>query len=105
MHVSFVTFMVCQCVISVSSLGIRASGQGWPMHNDKVIAPELDKIDVIKELLLVKFAHPIPYFDITDIDVMVGYLCMELFFLYLVCTFVEFYNKYIGQGVCSHLTR
>ena len=29
------------------------------VHNDKVIAPELDKIDMIKELLHVKFGHSV----------------------------------------------
>ena len=42
------------------------------MHNDKVIAPELDKIDMIKELLHFKFGHSaLSHFDIADIDVIV----------------------------------
>jgi len=66
----------------------------WSVHNDKVIAPELDKIDTIKELLHVKFGHSfLSHFDIADIDIIVEHLCTEecFFFLfitfYLVCTF------------------
>jgi len=36
----------------------------WSVHNDKVIARELDKTDMIKELLRVQFGISIlPHFD------------------------------------------
>ena len=42
------------------------------MHNDKVIAPELDKTDLTKEVLHVKFGHTVlSHFDIADIDIIV----------------------------------
>jgi len=45
---------------------------------DKVIAPELDKIDMIKELLHVKFGHSVLlHFDSADIDIVIEQLCME----------------------------
>jgi len=48
------------------------------MHNDKVITPELDKIDMIKELLHVKFGHSVfLHFDIADIDFIVELLCTK----------------------------
>jgi len=48
------------------------------VHNDKVIAPELDKIDMIKELLHVKFGHSVLlHFDSADIDIVIEQLCTE----------------------------
>ena len=48
------------------------------MHNNKVIAPELDKIDMIKELLHVKFVHSVLlHFDSADIDTVIEQLCTE----------------------------
>jgi len=48
----------------------------WFVHNDKVIAPELDKIDMIKKLLNAKFGHCVlPHSDIADI--IVELLCTE----------------------------
>ena len=48
------------------------------MHNDKVTAPELDKIDMIKELLHVKFGHSVLlHFDSADIDIAIEQLCTE----------------------------
>ena len=48
------------------------------MHSDKVIAPELDKIDMIKELLHVKFGHSVLLdFDSADIDIVTEQLCTE----------------------------
>ena len=70
------------------------------MHNDKVIAPELDKIDMIKELLHVKFGLSVlPYFGIADIDIIVELLCTEqCFFFLLLIVYVlflfDFHNKY-----------
>ena len=43
-----------------------------------VIAPELDKIDMIKELLHVKFGHSVLlHFDIADMGIIVELLCTE----------------------------
>jgi len=48
------------------------------VHNDKVIAPELDKIDMIKELLHVKFGHSVLlHFDSADTDIVIEQLCTE----------------------------
>ena len=48
------------------------------VHNDKVIAPELDKIDMIKELLHVKFGHSVLlHFDSADIDIVIEQLCTK----------------------------
>ena len=42
------------------------------MHNDNVTAPELDKIDMIKELLHLKFGHSILlHFNTAVIDIIV----------------------------------
>ena len=71
MHIPFVTF-------DGLSIGVISKCLAWFMHNDKVIAFELDKIDVIKELLHVRFKHStIPHFDITDIDIVVECLYLE----------------------------
>ena len=46
--------------------------------NDKVIAPELDRIDMIKDLLNVKFGHSVlSQFDIADTDIIVELPCIE----------------------------
>ena len=64
---------VAMCDISVISKCLA-----WSVHNDKVIAPELDKIDMIKKLLHVKFGYSVlTHFDITDIDIIVELLCTE----------------------------
>jgi len=50
----------------------------WSVHNDKVIAPQLDKIDMIKELLHFKFGHSVLlHFDSADIDIVIEQLCTE----------------------------
>ena len=72
MLISFVSSM---CDISVISKSLA-----WSVHNDKVIAPELDKIDMIKELLHVtcKFGHSVLlHFNSADIDIVIEQLCTE----------------------------
>jgi len=69
----FVISMVCQCIHIIHNKHLA-----WSVHNDKVIAPELDKIDVIKELLRVKFGQSIlPHFDIADTDVAIKQSCTK----------------------------
>jgi len=49
--------------VSVYDISVISKCLAWSVHNDKVIAPELDKIDMIKELLHVKFQHSVlPHF-------------------------------------------
>ena len=64
--------------LSMCDISVISKRLAWSVHNDKVVAPELDKIDIIKELLCVKFGHSIlPHFDIADIDIIVEQLCTE----------------------------
>ena len=64
---------VTMCDISVISKSLA-----WSVHNDKVIAPELDRIDMIKDLLNVKFGHSVlSQFDIADTDIIVELPCIE----------------------------
>jgi len=64
---------VAMCDISVISKSLA-----WSVHNDKIIAPELDKIDMIKELLHVKFGHSVlSHFDIAETDIIVEQLSTE----------------------------
>ena len=55
MHILFVSSMMCLCVISV--LSVRVWHGLCTMI--RLNAPELDKIDMIKELLHVKFGHSV----------------------------------------------
>jgi len=74
MLILFVSSMMCLCVISVLSVRV------WHClcTNDKFITPELDKIDMIKELLYVKFGHSVLlHFDSADIDIIIEQLCTE----------------------------
>ena len=58
--------------VSMYDISVISRRLAWSVHNDKVIAPELDKIDMIKELLHFKFGHSaLSHFDIADIDVIV----------------------------------
>jgi len=62
--------------VSMCDICVISKRLAWSVHNDKVIAQELDKIDMIKELLHVKFGHSVlPHFDIADIDIMVELIC------------------------------
>ena len=89
MLISFVSSM---CDISVISKSLA-----WSVHNDKVIAPELDKIDMIKELLHVEFGHSfLLHFDSADIDIVIEQLCSFFNYFSFICTVCTiFHNKYI----------
>jgi len=64
--------------VSIYDISVISKCMAWSVHNDKVTAPELDKIDMIKELLHVKFGHSVlPHFDIADTDIIVELLCTE----------------------------
>jgi len=64
--------------VSMCDISVISRSLAWSMHNDKVIAPELDKIDMIKELLHVKFGHCVLlHFDSADIDIVIEQLCTE----------------------------
>ena len=43
--------------VSMCDISVIIKSLAWSVHNDKVIASELDKIDMIKELLHVKFGQ------------------------------------------------
>jgi len=69
---------VCEfCDVSMCDISVISKCLAWSVHNDKV-APELDKIHVIKELLHVKFGHSVLlHFDSADIDIIIEQLCTE----------------------------
>ena len=50
----------------------------WLAHEQKVILPEFDKINVIKELLNVKYDFAsLPVLDLADIVYSIEFLCTE----------------------------
>jgi len=64
--------------VSMCDISVISKSLAWSVHNDKVIAPELDKIDMIKDLLHVKYGHSVLlHFDSADIDIVIGQLCTE----------------------------
>jgi len=64
--------------VSMCDISVISKSLAWSVHNDKVIAPELDKIDMIKEWLHVKFGHCVLlHFDSADIDIVIEQLCTE----------------------------
>jgi len=64
--------------VSMCDISVISKCLAWSVHNDEVIAPELDKIDMIKELLHVKFGHSVLlHFGSSDIDIIIEQLCME----------------------------
>jgi len=53
-------------------ISVISKNLAWSVHNDNVTAPELDKIDMIKELLHLKFGHSILlHFNTAVIDIIV----------------------------------
>ena len=72
-------YFVCDFYdVSMCDISVISKSLAWFVHNDKVIAPELDKIDMIKELLYVKFGHSVLlHFDSADIDIIIEQLCTE----------------------------
>jgi len=69
MNVHFVCefYDVSMCDISVISKCLA-----WSVHNDKVIAPELDKIDMINQGIARQvWTFCSTHFDIADIDIIV----------------------------------
>ena len=65
--------LVCDLYdVSIYDISVISKHLAWSVHNDKVIAPELDKIDMIKELLHVKFGHSfLPHVEIADIIIII----------------------------------
>ena len=64
--------------VSMCDISVISKSLAWSVHNDKVIAPELDNIDMIKELLHVKFGHSVLlHLDSVDIDIVIEQLCTE----------------------------
>ena len=64
--------------VSLCDISVISKSLAWSVHNDKIIAPELDKIDMIKELLHVKFGHSVlSHFDIAETDIIVEQLSTE----------------------------
>jgi len=64
--------------VSMYDISVISKSLAWSVRNDKFIAPELDKIDMIKELLHVKFGHSVlSHFDVAYIDIIVELLYTE----------------------------
>ena len=63
--------------VSMCDISVISKSLAWSVHNDKVVAPELDKIDMIKELLhvntrtaeqLIYLQQPRASFDTSQLD-------------------------------------
>ena len=82
--------------MSLHSIQTVGKKLAWSMFYRNLDQPELDKIQIIKELLCVKYGLSLPSLDVSEINFMLESLCIFLTFTYFLCVLlVRFYIKYI----------